>query len=96
MEPKESGYVFVNPETNKPYTSIKTNFKNALKKAGIKDFKFHDLRRTVGTWLLENGADLRTIQEILAHTNISTTERYLSITDESKKRAMDILNKYVA
>lgn len=95
LEPKQRGYVFVNPETNKPYTDIKKSFKLALKKAGIIDFKFHDLRRTVGTWLLTSGVDLRTVQNILAHSDISTTQRYLCLTSEQNKKAMSVLNSYV-
>lgn len=94
MHPQKSGYVFINPDTNKPYRSIKTGFNAACRRAGIKDFHFHDLRRTAATWLLENGVDIRTIQDILAHTNISTTERYLSTTSESKRNAMSVLDKY--
>lgn len=95
LEPKQEGYVFVNPETEKPYTSIKNGFNAACRRAGIKNFHFHDLRRTAATWLLENGVDLRTIQEILAHTNISTTERYLSTTSEAKIKAMNVLSNQI-
>ena len=95
LEPKQEGYVFVNPETGKPYTSIKNGFNAACGRAGIKNFHFHDLRRTAATWLLENGVDLRTIQEILAHTNISTTERYLSTTSEAKIKAMNVLSNQI-
>lgn len=95
LEPKQEGYVFVNPETGKPYTSIKNGFNAACRRAGIKNFHFHDLRRTAATWLLENGVDLRTIQEILAHTNISTTERYLSTTSEAKINAMNVLSNQI-
>ncbi len=95
LNPKSSGYVFINPDTGKPYTDIKKSFKNALDKAGIKDFKFHDLRRTVGTWLLSGGVDIRTVQNILAHSEVRTTERYLSLTPEQNKKAMDVLNSYM-
>lgn len=95
LHPKPSGYVFVNPKTNKPYTSIKTAFNNALRRAGIEDFHFHDLRRTVGTWLLTNGVDIRTVQNILAHSDIRTTERYLALTSEQNIKAMSVLNSYV-
>ena len=40
LEPKKSGYVFVNPKNGKPYTSIKTAFNNALQRANIIDFRF--------------------------------------------------------
>ena len=95
LNPKECGYVFVNPRTNKPYTDIKKGFSEACKRAGIKDFKFHDLRRTVGTWLLESGVDIRTIQNILAHSEISTTERYLCLSSEQNTRAMNVLGSLV-
>lgn len=95
LHPKPKGYVFVNPKTNKPYTSIKTAFNNALRRAGIEDFHFHDLRRTVGTWLLTSGVDIRTVQDILAHSDIRTTERYLALTKEQNIKAMAVLNSYV-
>lgn len=95
LEPKSSGYVFVNPKTGKPYTSIKTAFGNALDRAGITDFHFHDLRRTVGTWLLTSGVDIRTVQNILAHSDVRTTERYLALTSEQNIKAMGVLNSYV-
>lgn len=94
LNPKKEGYIFINPKTNKPYTNIRKSFDTALKKAGIKDFHFHDLRRTVGTWLLTGGVDIRTVQNILAHSDISTTERYLSLTPEQNKKAMEVLNSY--
>ena len=95
LNPQKTGYVFVNPTTGKPYTDIKKGFKHALEKAGIEDFKFHDLRRTVGTWLLSSGVDIRTIQNILAHSDISTTERYLALTPEQNIKAMNVLNSYM-
>lgn len=92
LNPRKTGYVFVNKTTNKPYTDIKVGFTNAVKKAGLVDFHFHDLRRTMATWLHEEGVPLRVLQDILDHSDISTTERYLSISREQSIKAMDILN----
>lgn len=89
---KKEGYLFINPRTNKPYTRIDKSFSTACRKANIKDLHFHDLRRTVGTWLLEEGVDIRTIQEILWHSDISTTQRYLSLSSERSKYAMDLIS----
>ena len=91
---KDKGYVFINPDTNKPYTTIKTGFNKALERAGIKNFRFHDLRHTVGTRLVANGADLQTVKEILAHSDIKTTQRYMHPVKENLKKAVDILDKF--
>ena len=92
---KDKGYLFVNPKTNKPYTTVRKSFSTALKKAGIEDFKFHDLRRTVGTWLLNSGVDIRTIQSLLDHSDVRTTERYLAITSENNFNALKKLGDLI-
>ncbi len=85
-------YVFINPATNEPFTDIHRGFDGAIKRAGLGRFTFHDLRHTVATRLVMKGVDLKTIQELLAHSQITTTQRYMHATPECKRAAIDILN----
>lgn len=91
---KDKGYVFISHRGNKPYTNIDEGFRQALKRAGIKNFRFHDLRHTVGTRLVASGADLLTVKEILAHSELSTTQRYTHPINENIKKAVDILDSF--
>ena len=56
--------------------SLRVAFAEALEKAEITNFHFHDLRHTVATRLVQNGVDLYRVQKLLGHKNIAMTQRY--------------------
>ncbi len=69
-------------------------FRDAKKKAGIlKPATFHTLRHSFATHLLEDGVDMRYIQELLGHGNIRTTERYTHISQNALGRITSPLDK---
>jgi len=72
-------------------TSLGMKIKALAKKAGV-PIHTHSLRHFFATWLLEKGANIKQVQELLGHTNISTTQVYLSITDKSLTEAIDLLD----
>jgi integrase len=91
---KERGFVFINPQTELPYKGIHKSFKTALRQAGIQNFRFHDLRHTVGTRLVAGGSDLQTVKEYLAHSDLKTTQRYLHPVNENMQKAVNILDSF--
>lgn len=88
----DDGYVFYDPITNSPYQSVKRSLATALKKAGIRDFHFHDLRHTFASHLVMSGADITTVKELLGHKSLSMTLRYSHLSASHKSEAVDVLD----
>jgi integrase len=83
------GYVFINPDTAKPYTDVKKAFGTACRLAGIHNLHWHDLRHTFGTRLAEAGFSEATIADLMGHSDPQTTRRYTHATDRAKRAAVE-------
>jgi integrase len=83
-------YVF-SKKSGEPYRDIRASFQSALKRAGIKDCRFHDLRHTFASHLVMNGTDIATVKELLGHKSITMTMRYAHLSQEHKQKAVESL-----
>ena len=88
---RAEGCPYVFHRNGRKVNSIRTAFENALKRAGIKDFHFHDLRHTFASRLVQKGADLYVVKELLNHSDITTTQRYAHLRLDNLKKAVEKL-----
>lgn len=90
-----NNYVFLNPE-GKPYLrpdSLKRCFEGACKRANIKGLRFHDLRHTAATRMIEKGANIVAVSRILGHSDLKTTMRYAH-PDDSLREAVEKVSTF--
>lgn len=76
----DTHYLFPSKFPNQPI-DIRTAWENAVKKAKIENFKFHDLRHSCASYLAMNGASLAEIAEVLGHKTLSMVKRYAHLSD---------------
>jgi integrase/recombinase XerD len=71
--------------------SLGMKIKDLANRAGLNDFHCHSLRHKFATDLLEKGADIRVVQQLMGHENLNTTQVYLAITDKRLRDAVNLL-----
>jgi len=91
---RKNEFVFYNQDTDKPFVDLKAGFALACKKAGITGVTWHILRHTFASRLLALGVDIVTVQQLLGHSTLMVTMRYLHTNLDSKRAAVEKLAGY--
>ena len=71
----DSKWVFANSRGER-VRDVKKSFATACKRAGISNFRMHDMRHTCAAWLVSSGVSLIEVRDLLGHSTIKMTERY--------------------
>jgi integrase/recombinase XerD len=83
-----SPYVFTNPGTGKRYRNVWRSFRRACSRAGISDFRWHDLRHTFASWHVQSGTDLYRLSRMLGHSTLQMSARYAHLATEHLHQAV--------
>ena len=93
MADNKSSWVFPGPFDSHALNYSRKKWKRALARAGIEDFRFHDLRHTFATNFLFVGGNVRLLQGALGHASLKTTNRYSHLNVSLTAETVDQLYK---
>jgi site-specific recombinase XerD len=87
---------YVSPDaTDEAKRDSRRWLEEALEKAGIDDFHWHDIRHTFASRLVMRGVDIRTVQELLGHKSIVQTMKYSHLAQDHRQSAVEKMNEEV-
>ena len=72
--------------------NVSKTFKRACKRAGIEDFRFHDLRHDFGSNLVQRGIDIYSVAKLMGHKDIRMTQRYSHLSPEKLRNDIAVLD----
>jgi integrase len=84
-------FVFPSTKGGESFKAVRKSFEGACRRAGISGLRFHDLRHTFATRLIQRGADIVTVQNLLGHHSVTITQRYTHSGLDRKRYAVDLL-----
>ncbi|MCB1927740.1 MAG: site-specific integrase [Rhodocyclaceae bacterium] len=85
--------VFIVPATGKAFGSLRTAWEAALRRADVKDFRWHDLRHTAASYLMMCGVSSMEVAKILGHRTLEMTARYSHLSPERTVELGDVLSR---
>tara|TARA_R110001592_G_scaffold250113_1_gene512678 strand:- start:2161 stop:2991 length:831 start_codon:yes stop_codon:yes gene_type:complete len=86
------GLVFVSPKTSGRFDNITKSWKALMTDAKLEDFRFHDTRHHFASMLVQQGADLNVVRELLGHADLTLTLRYAHLAPKNAAAAVALLD----
>jgi len=86
---QDNPYIICGRKTGQPSVNLNDAWSRIRKAAGLNDLRIHDLRRTVGSWLVRDGASLHLVGSVLNHKDQKTTAGYAYFQTKERHRALD-------
>jgi integrase len=87
--PRESEHIFPGRVPDRPLNNIDKAWRRIRARAGLDDVRLHDLRRSVGSWLVQAGNSLLVVQKALNHSTYEVSLVYARLNDDVVRRALD-------
>ncbi|MBO6518986.1 MAG: site-specific integrase [Rhodospirillales bacterium] len=91
LGPKEQGPVFT--WGGKAVKDMRSSFAKACERAGIENFRFHDLRHTFASRLVQGGVPLYEVMNLTGHKSLSMVQRYAHLAPEFQEAAIRVLDQ---
>lgn len=86
---QDNPYIICGRKTGQPLVNLNDAWNRVRAAAGLNDLRIHDLRRTVGSWLVRDGASLHLVGSVLDHKDQKTTAGYAYFQTKERHKALD-------
>lgn len=82
-------WVVPNPDTLKPYASIKHGWQEAIRRARLPGLRIHDLRHSAASFMVNSGVDIYAVGKVLGHSSFQSTQRYAHLANATLLAAVE-------
>ena len=87
----ENAFIFPSPVTGRPSASLHFPWTRIRKRAGLNEFRLHDLRHSFASFLVNKGVSIYVVQGLLGHANVRATQRYAHLANETLSVAAELI-----
>lgn len=86
---KDTPWLLPNPDTLKPFVSIKHGWQRAIRVARLPGLRIHDLRHSAASFMVNGGIDLFAVGKVLGHASVQSTQRYSHLANDTLLKAVE-------